>query len=160
MRLNTFIETSKSFTAVPDKDFIEERDKKGSNYRAGFMGADAEFPEYHQIKIDPLQKKYFNEKGQQYNADVVHEKYGICEYKQYSKRGFLISKNTERAIKNNIVEKIIVWKWSKNNRWEPLVEGKSVGYDIIGIIDAKEAFEKSYTLINENGKVERRCKLF
>jgi hypothetical protein len=158
VHLNTFTEISKSFMATPDKDFIKERDE-----RSGWWSphrADAEFPEWHQVQIDPLQEKYFNEKGEQYNADVIHEKYGICDYKQFAKDGFKISENTENAINNNIVKNIIVWRWSNNNRWSPLEEGKSVGYDIMGIVDAKEALEKSYMFKNKNDEFERRCKLF
>ena len=153
MHLNTFTEISESFMAAPDKDFIKERDQKSEWWSP--RRADAEFPEWHQIQIDPLQKKYFNEKGEVYDADVIHEKYGICDYKQFAKAGFKVSGNTEKAIKAGIVENIIVWRWSNKNRWDPLQEGKSVGYDIVGIVDAKEALEKSY--IDEKG--ERRCKL-
>lgn len=158
MHLNTFTEISKSFMATPDKDFIKERDKKANLWSP--RRADAEFPEWHQVLIDPLQEKYFNKKGEVYDADVVHKKLGICEYKQFAKAGFKISNNTEKAIIAGIVEKIIVWRWSNNNRWDPLQEGKSVGYDIVGIVDAKEALEKSEMVENTNGILERRCKLF
>lgn len=141
--------------AKPNEDFIKERDKKGPEYKAGFRGADAEFPEWHQILIDPLQKKYIDEKGKVYDADVVHEEYGICDYKQYAKAGFKISNNTEKSIEKEIAKKIIVWKWSNNNRWDPLEENKSVGYEIMGIVDAQEALDKSYI----DAKGERRCKL-
>ena len=89
------------------------------------------------------------------NSMKINSVSRICEYKQFAKAGFKVSDNTEKAIKAGIVEKIIVWRWSNNNRWDPLQEGKSIGYDIIGIGDAKEALEKSY--IDEKG--ERRCKL-
>ena len=145
--------------AAPDKDFIKERDKKGPDYKAGFRGADAEFPEYHQIQIDSKLKKYFDENGKVYDADVIHEDGWNGEFKQYAKVGFQISKNTEKAIakfaKDNKEHKIIVWKWSNNNRWDPLEEGKSVGYEIIGTVDAREAYNNSY--IDKNGV--RRCKL-
>ena len=156
MHLNTFTEISESFMAVPDKDFIKERDKKAPKYNAGSRGADAEFPEWHQIQIDPLQEKYFDENGKVYDADVIHKTHGICEYKQYAKDGFQLSENTVESIQKKIAKKIIVWRWSNNNRWDPLEEGKSVGYEIMGIVDAQEAYDNSY--VDKHGA--RRCKLF
>lgn len=151
MPLNTFIEISKSYMAKPSKDFIEYRDGKAKEWSP--RRADAEYPEYHQQQIDPKQTKYTQNT---YAADTIWEGHGVCDYKQFAKAGFKISDNTQKSILNGTTQKIVVWRWSNGNRWDPLQEGKSVGYDIMGIVDAQEALDNSY--IDEKG--DRRCKLF
>lgn len=141
--------------AKPNKDFIEYRDGKAKEWSP--RRADAEYPEYHQQQIDPKQKKYTENK---YAADTIWEGYGVCDYKQFAKAGFKISDNTKKSILNGTTDKIVIWRWSNGNRWDPLQEDKSVGYDIIGIVDAKEALEKSEMVKNGQGVMERRCKLF
>ena len=137
MQLNTSTEISRTIFGTPDSDFIRMRDKKSKTMKMGVMGADCEFPEYHQSIVDPKQTYYY---GFQY--DTMHEDYGELDYKQYSHKGIHISEYTKKQIKSGKVKYIVVWKWFDNNVWKQLEEGVSVGYEICGMVDAKEALKQ------------------
>ena len=137
MQLNTSIEISRTIFGAPDSDFIRMRDKKSKTMKMGIMGADCEFPEYHQSIIDPKQTYYY---GFQY--DTMHEDYGELDYKQYSHKGIHISEYTKKQIESGKVKYIVVWKWFNNNVWKQLEEGVSVGYELCGMVDAVKALQQ------------------
>ena len=137
MQLNMSTEISRTIFGAPDSDFIRMRDKKSKTMRMGIMGADCEFPEYHQCIVDPKQTFYY---GFQY--DTMHEDYGELDYKQYSHKGIHISEYTKKQIESGKVKYIVVWKWFDNNVWKQLQEGVSVGYEICGMVDAAEALKQ------------------
>jgi len=133
--LNTYIKISKTYFGKPDSVFIKNRNKKMHEYDAGIRGADCEFPEYHQGQVDPKQICHLTEAS----IDTMHEDLGGMDYKQYAKRGPHIGKYTRKQIAKNVVKWIAVWKWSNNNRYETLEEGKSISYEVLGYVDAKLA---------------------
>ena len=137
MQLNTSTEISRTIFGTPDSDFIRMRNKKSKTMKMGVMGADCEFPEYHQSIVDPKQTYYY---GFQY--DTMHEDYGELDYKQYSHKGIHISEYTKTQIESGKVKYIVVWKWFDNNVWKQLEEGVSVGYEICGMVDAVEALRQ------------------
>ena len=137
MQLNTSTEISRTIFGTPDSDFIRMRNKKSKTMKMGVMGADCEFPEYHQSIVDPKQTYYY---GFQY--DTMHEDYGELDYKQYSHKGIHISEYTKTQIESGKVKYIVVWKWFNNNVWKQLEEGVSVGYEICGMVDAVEALKQ------------------
>ncbi len=135
MHLNTYIKISKTYFGKPDSVFIKQRNEKKDKYTQGIRGADCEFPEYHQGQIDPKQTCHLKEMA----IDTIHEDLGVIDYKQYGKDGVHISKTPKELIEKNIVKWIAVWKWSNNNRYETLEEGKSISYEVLGYVDAKLA---------------------
>lgn len=124
------------FKATVTKEFIERRDKNAVKFKAGIRGADAEFIEYHQSLIDPLQTLY-----EKMEYDTVHEILGNIDYKQYSREGVHIGKYCQNLIKKGKVHKIGIWRWLPRNQWEELYEGKTVQYEIIDYIDADRLIE-------------------
>ena len=128
-----------TYTGIVTAEFIKRRDIMVSqpNWKAGIMGADAEFPEQHQAMIDLDQTLY---EGWQY--DTIHSEYGNVDYKQYSQAGVKISPAIKRVIEQGITDNLAIWKWSNGNRWVELKEGMEVSYNIIGIRDAKECISK------------------
>ena len=46
-----------------------------------------------------------------------------------------------KKIRENKIDYIVVWRWSNNNRYKTLVEGESIGYEILEYVDAKWALE-------------------
>ena len=143
MHSNSFIEISKSYFGKPDREFIETRNEKVKKYWKEIRRGDAEFPEKHQCQIDPKQRLYPG-----FQADVIWEGLGIVDYKQYAKPGIKLSEYTQEQIKSGLVKWIAVWKWFNNNKHEELEEGKSVGYEILGLVDAQSALE----MINSEGR--------
>ena len=137
MQLNTSTEISRTIFGTPDSDFIRMRDKKSKTMKMGVMGADCEFPEYHQSIVDPKQTYYYG-----YQYDTMHEDYGELDYKQYSAKGIHVSEYTKKQIESGKVKYIVVWKWFNNNVWKQLEEGVSVGYEICGMVDAVEALKQ------------------
>ena len=137
MQSNTFIEIYKTFKGTPDSTFIKNRDKnvESGQYDAGIRGADCEFPEYHQGQVDDKQTTHLDS----YIIDNTHTDLGVLEYKQFAKAGVKMKSFTQKQIRENKIDYIVVWRWSNNNRYKTLVEGESIGYEILEYVDAKWA---------------------
>ena len=137
MQSNTFIEIYESFRGVPDSTFIKNRDKKKDDYEAGIRGADCEFPEYHQGQVDDKQTNHLTSIA----IDNTHTDLGVLDYKQFAKAGVKMESFTQEQIEKENINYIVVWRWSNNNRYKTLVEGESIGYEILEYVDAKWALE-------------------
>ena len=137
MQSNTFIEIYESFKGVPDSTFIKNRDKKKDDYEAGIRGADCEFPEYHQGQVDDKQTNHLTSIA----IDNTHTDLGVLEYKQFSKAGVKMNSYTQKQIRENNIDYIVVWRWSDGNRYKTLVENEPIGYEILEYVDAKWALE-------------------
>lgn len=135
-----FTKISKSYFGKPNKEFIIYRNEKVKKYWKEIRRGDATFPENHQCQIDPKQRLYPG-----FQADVIWDDVGIVDYKQYAQSGVKLSEYTQYQIKFGPVTHICVWKWFNNNIHEELFEGKTVGYELLGLVDAKKALE----LLNE-----------
>ena len=135
MQSNTFIEIYKSFKGTPDSTFIKNRDIKKEVYEKGIRGADCEFPEYHQGQIDDKQTNYL----ESVEIDNTHTEYGVLDYKQFAQAGVHLSKFTQKQIKEGKINYIAVWKWPGNNQYKTLVEGESIGYEVLEYVPAKWA---------------------
>ena len=135
MQSNTFIEIYKTYKGIPDSTFIKNRDIKKEVYEKGIRGADCEFPEYHQGQVDDKQTNYL----ESVEIDNIHTKYRVLDYKQFAKAGVHLSQFTQNQIREGKINYIVVWKWADNNRYKTLVEGESVGYEILAYVPAKWA---------------------
>ena len=135
MQSNTFIEIYETFKGIPDSTFIKNRDIKKEVYEKGIRGADCEFPEYHQGQVDDEQTNYL----ESVEIDNIHTKYRVLDYKQFAKAGVHLSQFTQNQIREGKINYIVVWKWADNNRYKTLVEGESVGYEILAYVPAKWA---------------------
>ena len=125
-----------TYKAVVTAEFIERRDKMAPEFNAGIFGADAEFPEHHQAEIDPEQELH-----ESWEYDTYHyEMDSNLDYKMYSQTGIHISKAIQRVIRKGITQKLVIWRWLPF--YEELTEGMEVEYEILGIVDAKEALSK------------------
>lgn len=136
MHSNTYTKICKVFFGKPTKEFIEKRNEKLHKYWGKFYRADAEFPETHQCEVDVNQREYPG-----YFADTFWDDVGIVDYKQYAKDGVKLSEFCQTQIKVGLVTHICVWRWFNNNIHEELFEGKSIGYELLGLVDANEALK-------------------
>lgn len=125
-----------TYKAVVTAEFIKYRDEMSQVFNAGIFGADAEFPEHHQAEIDPEQ-----ELNESWEYDTYHyEMDSNLDYKMYSQTGIHISKAIQRVIRKGITQKLVIWRWLPF--YVELTEGMEVEYEILGIVDAKEALSK------------------
>lgn len=124
------------YAGIVSPEFIAHRDRKAPSYNAGIFGADAEFPEYHQVEIDPMQTLF---EGWEYDTDhsVLHL---ALDYKMYSQDGIHVSKPIQRAIKKGKTDALVIWRWLPE--YKELQAWMQVKYEILGIVDAKEALKK------------------
>lgn len=122
------------YKAKVDKTFIAHRNKIAPHRNAGIRGADCEFVEYHQAKVDPMQT--INEK---WEWDTTHSILGNIDYKQYSKNGIHVSIAIQEQIKKGNIHVLGIWQWYPNNKYVELQEGMVIQYKILDFVDAKSA---------------------
>lgn len=130
---------------IPTREFITQRDvkiKADKNQKTAPFRWDAEAVEWHQCDIDPKQTMY---EGWQYDAN--HDDLGHVDYKMYSKEGVHVSKAIQLEISKGNIDTLVIWQWTLPWRG-PLKVGIPVDYDILGQVDAKEAFDKIDTKTN------------
>ena len=143
-----------TYTGIVTAEFIKRRDYMVSqpNWNAGIRGADAEFPEWHQALIDPNQTLY-----EEWEWDTNHSLYGTLDYKQFAKPGIKISSPIIKVIKQDKTENLPIWRWSNGNRWVELTEGMEVSYDIMGVVNARQAVDRLENVLNpKTNKIEKR----
>lgn len=135
------------YKAKVTKDFIESRNKKiagalknpknaGKKEEDFYYRWDAELPEYHQSIIDDLQELY---EGFEY--DTTHQILKNLDYKQDSYAGVHVSDYIQEQIDEGNIQYLVIWKWLPNNKHHVLIEESVVEYEIVAIVDAKEARE-------------------
>lgn len=124
------------YKAKVSKEFIEHRDSIINKRDAGIRGADSEFVEFHQAKIDPMQKLY-----EHATYDTYHMVLGRIDYKQYSEAGVHVSEWIQKQIALGKIDVLGIWKWYPKNQWEKLKEGMTVQYEILDFVNAKTALE-------------------
>ena len=130
---------------IPTQEFITQRNAKikaDKNQKTAPFRWDAEAVEWHQCDIDPKQTMY-----EGWHYDTNHDDLGHVDYKMYAKAGVHVSEAIQRQIREGNIDTLIVWQWTLPWR-DPLKEGMPVDYDILGQIDAKEAFNKIDTKTN------------
>ena len=122
------------FTATVHKEFIELRNKrvKGDKRRNPYFFWDSEFVEHHQALINPNQTLV-----ETWKYDCDDKLLGRVDYKMNAQIGVKISSPIQKVVKENGVDKFIIWQWAKG--WTKLEVGMEVEYDIMGVVDAKEA---------------------
>lgn len=121
-----------TYKATVTPEFIQHRNRQAPKYNAGVFGADAEFPEHHQVTIDAEQTLH-----EAWEYDTYHSGMDSrLDYKMYSQAGIHISPAIQRAIKANKTDKLVIWRWID---YTELREGMEVEYEILGIVDAKES---------------------
>ncbi len=121
---------------VVSKEFIERRDIMAPVFNAGIFGADAEFPEHHQSEIDSMQ-----ELNETYHYDTYHSGLSASlDYKMHSQKGVHISTSIQKCIKEDVLDKLVIWRWIPF--YTELKEGMRVKYEILAIVDAKEALNQ------------------
>ena len=124
------------YTSVASPEFIKRRDKfigDGDDY----YRKDAEFPEWH--ISEHLPHVSLNESWQ---WDTDDDKFPRNDLKQNSKNGVHISYPVEKNIRRGIVKYLTIWEWHPNNRHRKVVLGESYTWEILGIVDAKEALNR------------------
>ena len=126
-----------------DADFIKHRNSIIRKRDAGIRGADSEFVEFHQAKIDPMQSLYEKE-----TYDTYHQILGRIDYKQYSKDGVHVSKWIQKQIAQRNIDILGIWKWYPSNKWTKLEEGMTVQYEILDFVDAQMALNYIDTTTN------------
>lgn len=125
-----------TYSATVTSEFIERRDRMAPEFNAGVFGADAEFPEHHQAEIDPEQTL-----NESWEYDTYHSGLGATlDYKMYAAAGIHVSAAIQRAIRSGKTEKLVIWRWKPF--YAELKEGMDVEYEILGVVDAKEALSK------------------
>jgi len=136
------------YSGVVSLEFITQRDIKQNFYKMGLMGANCEYPEYHQSCIDANQ--VLSEEGEMRWDSTYLETNTTLDYKQYSKKGVHISPYIKKALISGALEKLVIWKWSPNNRAPNLNEGTPIAYEILGVVDAQDALDN--LKIDDEGK--------
>lgn len=124
------------YSKVPSK-FITIRNKRAPKYRQGIHGADCEYPEYHQLRIN----KELKESTDKYTHDLIHPEYGRVDFKNWSQQGVKLSDHVLKNLKEGKVDHLCVWEWCPNNMYVQLKAGMEVEYKILYHISAKEALE-------------------
>ena len=124
------------YKAKVNKEFIKHRDSIINKRNAGIRGADSEFVEFHQAKIDPMQTLY-----EHATYDTYHMILGRIDYKQFSEAGVHISEWIQKQIAAGKIDVLGIWKWYPKNQWEELKEGMVVQYEILDFVNAKTALE-------------------
>ena len=125
-----------TYSSTITKAFIERRNEMAPKFNAGVFGADAEFPEHHQVEIDPEQSV-----NESWHFDTYHS--GIkaaLDYKMYSHQGIHISTAIQRCIREGWIDKLVVWRWVP--WYTELKEGMEVEYEILGLVDAKKSLSQ------------------
>ena len=115
--------------------FINRRDEMAPQLNAGVFGADAEFPEHHQVEIDPEQTM-----NESWHYDTNHSDMGALDYKMYCKYGIHVSTAIQRCIREGRTDKLVIWRWLPF--YSELKAGHEAAYEILGIVDAKESLSK------------------
>ena len=124
------------YQGVVSKEFIKRRDIMAPVFKQGIFGADAEFPEHHQADIDDQQ-----ELNETYHYDTYHSGLSASlDYKMHSQKGVHISKSIQKCIKEDVLDKLVIWRWLPF--YIELKEGMRVKYEILAIVDAKEALNE------------------
>lgn len=124
------------YKAIVTDDFIEHRNRMAPKYNAGIFGADAEFPEMHQCKIDDDQTLY-----EKWHYDTYHTPTSSAwDYKMYSHAGIHISRAIQNVIMAGKTDSLVIWRWLPE--YTQLEVGMEVEYEIMAIVDAKEALAK------------------
>ena len=126
-----------------DADFIKHRNNIIRKRDAGIRGADSEFVEFHQAKVDPMQTLY-----ERATYDTYHKILGRIDYKQYSKDGVHVSEWIQEQIKLKKIDMLGIWKWYPSNTWTKLEEGMTVQYEILDYVDAQMALKYIDTTTN------------
>lgn len=124
------------YKAKVDKEFIKHRNNIIKKRDAGIRGADSEFVEFHQAKVDPMQTLY-----ERATYDTYHTILGRMDYKQYAEAGVHVSEWIQEQIRLNKIDVLCIWKWYPKNQWQELEEGMVVQYEILDIVNAKTALE-------------------
>jgi hypothetical protein len=143
-----------TYTGIVTEEFIKRRDYMVSqpNWNAGIRGADAEFPEWHQALIDPNQTLH-----EGWEWDTNHLLYETLDYKQFAKPGVKISPAIKKMIEQGRTKNLPIWRWSNGNLWVELKEGMEVSYDIIGVVNARQALYRLKNVRNpKTNKMEKR----
>lgn len=125
-----------TYTGVVSEEFIERRDRMAPGFNAGVFGADAEFPEHHQAEVDPNQTLHEGWEYDTYNSELNL----AIDYKMYSKDGIHISPKIQGAIRRGKIDSLAIWRWLPY--YHELEPGLKVEYEILAIVDAKEALSK------------------
>lgn len=127
------------YSATVTPEFIARRDKMVEHLDAGIRGANCEFPEHDQARRDPNQVL---SKDGEMRYDTMHLVDNVTlDYKQYAKSGVHISPFIKRSILLGHTQKLVIWKWRPNNFAPDLNENTQVSYEILGVVDAKEAVD-------------------
>ena len=58
----------------------------------------------------------------------------------YSQKGVHISASIQKCIKEDVLDKLVIWRWLPF--YTELKEGMRVKYEILAIVDAKEALNQ------------------
>ena len=65
-----------------------------------------------------------------------------CDFKQYAKSGIHVGPHPQRWVKEGKIQDFVIWKWLPNNFYTgPFTLGSTVKFEILGIVDAKEALQ-------------------
>lgn len=122
-----------TYKATVTPEFIQHRNRQAPKYNAGVFGADAEFPEHHQVTIDEEQILY-----EKWEYDTYHT--GLecsMDYKMHSHSGIHVSPAIQRVITAGKTDKLVIWRWLPE--YVELEAGMEVEYEILAIVDAKES---------------------
>ena len=134
-----------TFKGIVTQEFIDRRDAIVAKRKAGrdkhvpikdlIRRWDSEFPEHHQVSIDPKQTLY-----EGWKIDVIHEVFKRTDYKLYAKAGVHVSNEIQKVAIAGEVDTFAIWTWTRG--YKPLVAGMEVEYDILGHVNAQEAVKK------------------
>jgi len=121
------------------EDLISDK-KKGIKSTKGqhIFRKDAEFPEYHQPMID---KNQIHAPESEKRWDTNHTTLGHLDYKQDAKAGVHVSPWIQERIEEGHIDYLVIWKWLPFGLHHVLTEDYVVEYEIIAIVNAKEALE-------------------
>ena len=99
---------------------------------------DEEFPEYHQPTID---KNQTHAPEHEKRWDTEHATLGNLDYKQDAKNGVHVSQWIQKRIEEGNIDYLVIWKWLPFGQHNVLTEDSMVEYEIIAVVNAKEALE-------------------
>jgi len=133
------------YTFKVDADFIKRRDahierelanpkNKGKTADDFYYRWDCELPEYHQSLIDPNQTL-----TDAFEYDTIHKEYHNLDYKIDSEKGVHVSDWIQAQIDNGYIDNLVIWRWLPRNIHRIVREDMDISYEILAIVNAKEA---------------------
>jgi len=125
------------------KDFAEQHIADGMDEEEAYRRTSCEIPEMVvAIECIDFELNKFSHKDP-YDGTYNERK---CDFKQYAKSGIHVGPHPQRWVKEGKIQDFVIWKWLPNNfyagRWsERFTLGSTVEFEILGIVDAKEALQ-------------------